>query len=123
MLIPGNVRIHLAVQPVSLLKSIDGLCAEVQERFGQDPMSGHLFVFVNKRHTGVKLLYWSHGGFVLTYKRLERGCFQMPVIRGDRVEMTFAQLTALLEGIDLSRARKIPLWNPPKSLDKGSPPG
>lgn len=123
MLIPGNVRIHLAVQPVSLLKSIDGLCAEVQERFGQDPMSGHLFVFVNKRHTGVKLLYWSHGGFVLTYKRLERGCFQMPVVRGDRVEMTFAQLTALLEGIDLSRARKIPLWNPPKSLDKGSPPG
>lgn len=123
MLIPGNVRIHLAVQPVSLLKSIDGLCAEVQARFGDDPMSGHLFVFVNKSHTGLKLLYWDHGGFVLTYKRLERGCFQMPVVRGDRAEMTFAQLTALLEGIDLSRARKIPLWSPPRALDKGTPPG
>lgn len=112
MLTPGNVQIHLAVQPVSLLKSIDGLCAEVQARFGDDPMSGHLFVFLNRTATGVKLLYWDHGGFVLTYKRLERGRFVVPVVRDDRVQLTGAQLAALLEGIDLSRARRVPVWNP-----------
>lgn len=114
MLIPGNVQIHLAVQPVSLLKSIDGLCAEVQARFGEDPMTGHLFVFLNKSATGLKCLYWDQGGFVLVYKRLERGRFVVPVVRGDRVQLTGAQLAALLEGIDLSRARRIPMWNPPR---------
>lgn len=112
MLIPGNVEVYLAVEPVSLLKSIDGLCAEVERRFGADPMKGHIFVFLNRSHTGVKLLYWDHGGFVLVYKRLERGRFQVPVVRENRVRMTAAQLTALLEGIDLSRARRVPLWNP-----------
>lgn len=112
MLISGNVQVHLATRPTSLLKSIDGLCAEVERRFGDDPMTGHVFVFVNRTHTGLKLLYWSHGGFVITYKRLERGRFSVPVARGDRVQLTSAQLAALLEGIDLSRARKIPAWNP-----------
>lgn len=112
MLIPGNVEVWFATAPVSLLKSIDWLCAEVERRFTMDPMKGHIFVFVNKTHTGVKLLYWSHGGFTLTYKRLERGRFQVPVVHGDRAQMSGAQLAALLEGIDLSRARRIPVWNP-----------
>ncbi len=112
MLIAGNVEVWLAAEPVSLLKSIDGLCAEVELRFAEDPMRGHLFVFLNRSRTGVKLLYWDHGGFVVTYKRLERGRFAMPVIHGARARMTAAQLAALLEGIDLSRARRIPAWNP-----------
>ena len=112
MLISGNVQVHLATEPTSLLKSIDGLCAEVERRFGDDPMTGHVFVFMNRTQTGLKLLYWSHGGFVLTYKRLEKGRFSVPVARGTRVQLTAAQLAALLEGIDLSRARKIPAWNP-----------
>lgn len=69
---------------------------------------------MNRSHTGVKLLYWDHGGFVLVYKRLERGRFQLPALRGNRVQMTAAQLGALLDGIDLSRARRIPVWNPQK---------
>lgn len=113
MLIPAGMQIHLALEPVSLLKSIDGLCAEVEQRFGDDPMSGHLFVFFNRTRTSAKLLFWDHGGFVVVYKRLERGCFQVPVARVDRVRMTSAELAALLEGIDLTRARRIPLWNPP----------
>ena len=112
MLSTGNVEVWLAVEPVSLLKSIDGLCAEVEQRFREDPMRGHVFVFLNRTRTGVKLLYFEHGGFVVTYKRLERGRFQVPVVQGDRARMTSAQLAALLEGIDLSRARRIPLWNP-----------
>jgi transposase len=75
-------------------------------------MNGHVFVFLNRSWTGVKLLTWDHGGFVLTYKRLEHGRFQLPPVKGSRVQMTGAQLAALLEGIDLSRARRVPLWNP-----------
>lgn len=112
MLIGGNVQVWLAAEPASLRKSIDGLCAEIERRFTLDPMSGHVFVFVNRDRTGVKLLTWSAGGFVLTYKRLERGRFQVPVIRGDRALLSGAQLAALLEGIDLSRARRVPVWNP-----------
>lgn len=123
MLIPAGVQIHLAVEPVSLLKSIDGLCAEVEKRFGDDPMSGHLFVFFNRTRTGAKLLYWDHGGFVMVYKRLERGCFRVPAVKGARVRMTSAELAALLEGIDLTRARRIPLWSPSEALDRGASPG
>jgi transposase len=64
---PGHVQVHLALEPVSLLKSIDGLCAEVERRFGDDPMHGHVFVFLNRARTGAKLLYWDHGGFVVVY--------------------------------------------------------
>lgn len=112
MLIPGHVQVHLALEPVSLLKSIDGLCAEVTRRFGDDPMHGHIFVFLNRARTGAKLLYWDTGGFVVVYKRLERGRFQLPPVVGKRLQMTTAQLGALLDGIDLSRARRVPLWNP-----------
>lgn len=112
MRIPAGMEIHLAMEPVSLIKSIDGLCAEVERCFGKDPINGHVFVFLNRSRTGVKLLTWDHGGFVLTYKRLERGRFQLPPVKGTRVQMTGAQLAALLEGIDLSRARRVPLWNP-----------
>lgn len=102
----------IATEPVSLLKSIDGLAAEVERRFAEDPARGHVFAFVNRNKTGIKLLYWSGGGFVVTYKRLEAGRFQWPVARSNRMEVTAAQLAAILEGIDLSRCRKIPLWNP-----------
>ena len=90
MLIPGHVQVHLALEPVSLLKSIDGLCAEVERRFSVDPMTGHVFVFVNRTHTGVKLLYWDHGGFVLTYKRLERGRFVWPQAQSGTVALSAA---------------------------------
>ena len=78
MLIPAGMEIHLAPEPVSLIKSIDGLCGEVERCFGKDPMNGHVFVFLNRSRTGVKLLTWDHGGFVMTYmtyKRMARGRF------------------------------------------------
>ena len=114
VLIPHGLQIHIALEPVSLLKSIDGLCAEVQRRFGDDPMGGHLFVFFNRDRTGMKALIWDNGGFIVVYKRLERGRFVVPPVRGDRMTMTHAELGALLDGIDLTRARRIPLWNPQK---------
>ena len=98
----GGVRInrqptdkpHARLRPGDVLKSIDGLCAEVQRRFGEDPMGGHLLVFFNRDRTGMKALIWDNGGFIVVYKRLERGRFVVPPVRGDRMTMTHAELAA-----------------------------
>jgi transposase len=71
-----------------------------------DPLSGHLFVFVNKRRDRIKILYWDRDGLAVWAKRLERGTFRLPAAGADRVEMTTAELAALLAGIDLNTARR-----------------
>jgi transposase len=115
VLIPASVQIHLAVEPVDLRNSIDGLAAMVEKRLGEDPLCGHVFVFHNRTRTGLKFLVWDHGGFVLVYKRLERGRYRIPQAKGGRVRMTPAELGALMEGIDLTRARRLPRWNPARN--------
>ncbi len=76
--IPQSVRILIGSTPIDMRKSIDGLTAIVQEEMGEDAYSGHLFVFVSRRGDRVKILTWDKGGFVLLYKRLERGQFKLP---------------------------------------------
>ena len=83
-----------------------------------DPLSGHLFVFHNKRRNGIKIIWWSHGGYCLFYKRLARGRFKIDsLVRQGRTRQPIspAELSALLEGIDLRRARRTKVWNPPNS--------
>ena len=113
MLIPVPSRILVSTTAVDLRKSIDGLAALVEVTLGERPLSGAMFVFTNRRKTGIKLLVWSHGGFTLLYKKLERGRFVLPQVEGDRAAVTTAELAALLEGIDLSGARRLSRWNPP----------
>ena len=76
--IPRSVRIFIGSTPIDMRKSIDGLMSIVQEELAQDAYSGHLFVFVSRRCDRVKILTWDKGGFVLIYKRLERGQFKLP---------------------------------------------
>ena len=80
---PPAVRIWLGSQPVDLRRSFDGLAEQVRQHLQADPLSGHVFVFRNKRSDRVKLLYWDEDGFVIVYKRLEQGTFRWPV-RGRR---------------------------------------
>jgi transposase len=105
--LPPSVRIFLARDAVDFRKAFDGLCAVVRDQFGDDPFSGHLFLFFNRRHDRVKILVWDHNGFWLFYKRLERGTFEWSASKSDgvRVELDRARLMMLLEGIDSSRAR------------------
>lgn len=120
--IPSTIRVLLATEPTDFRKSIDGLAARVQAHLQRDPMTGEVFVFHNKRRTALKVLYWDHGGFCLVYKRLERGRFQVPNLHTtcrDTV-LTSAEFTALFEGIDLSRARRLPRWNPSQPGGGGS---
>jgi transposase len=105
---PPAVRIWLAAAPVDLRKSFDGLAEQVRGRLGNDPLSGHLFVFRNKRGDRVKLLYWDEDGFVIVYKRLEEGVFHWPAVAAGQPSVTLraAELAMLLDGVDWQKARR-----------------
>jgi transposase len=94
-------------------KSFDGLSALVAGALELDPLSGHLFVFLNKRRDRIKVLYWDRDGLAVWAKRLERGTFRAPDATAGRVEMTTADLAALLAGIDLNAARRRPRYTGP----------
>lgn len=105
MLITGTMRAYVCAQPVDMRKAIDGLVALVQPVFQADPPSGHLYVFVSRSRTKVKILYWDRHGFALWYKRLEQGRFPRPDELARR-GLSLAELSAWLEGIDLSRTKR-----------------
>lgn len=113
--LPPAVRIHLATQPIDIRKSFDGLSGAVREILSEDPFSGHLFIFRNKRGDMVKLIWWSRGGFTILYKRLEKGTFHLPkqIDRDVRaVIIDSVELSLMLEGIELQQMRRRPRWNP-----------
>ena len=78
ILLPGAVRVYFATAPMNLRRSFDGLSNEVRAVLGRDPLNGHVFVFLNRRKTQVKLLLWTRGGFTIVHKRLEQGRFAFP---------------------------------------------
>jgi transposase len=93
-------RIFVALEPVDMRKSFNGLYAAVQTVLGEDPVSGHLFVFTNRIRTRVKALYWDGTGLVLYAKRLERGTFGWPTGDGPRACLRPEALQLLLHGIE-----------------------
>jgi transposase len=107
--LPHPVRVFLHVGPTDLRKGFDALAGIVTTAFAQDPTSGHLFLFVNRRRDRLKILYWDRGdGLAIWYKRLERGSFQMPTATPNAlsIEMSQTQLALMLSGIDLRSARQ-----------------
>jgi len=129
--IPGSVKIFIGSAPIDMRKSIDGLMAIVEQELQEDAYSGHLFVFVSRRCDRVKILTWDKGGFVLLYKRLERGQFKLPHMDPSTmaIQMDATQLTMLLDGIDVGRVRRPQPWKPPqvdrhgaRPMDRPAPP-
>jgi transposase len=107
--LPHSVRVFLHTPTTDLRKGFDALCGLVTTAFGQDPLSGYLFLFVNRRRDRLKILYWDRDGLAIWYKRLETpGTFQLPAVPRDAVsvELSATQLTLILSGIDLSSARQ-----------------
>ena len=101
------VRIYLATGATDLRRSIDGLSALVRDRFTLDPLSGHLFLFRNRRGDRLKILGWDRSGFWILYKRLEEGTFAWPTEEEDApVEMRHHDLLLLLSGVDLAGTRR-----------------
>lgn len=107
IMLPATVRVFLCTRPTDMRKSFDGLSGLVQECFHQDVLTGHLFLFVNRRRDRIKLLHFDRDGLVIWYKRLEAGSFQMPCTTApDGVELKPAELAMILSGIDLNSARQ-----------------
>ena len=110
----GAVRIFICTKPADMRKGFDGLSGMVREFLDQDPLSGHLFLFFNKRRDRVKILFWDRDGLLIVYKRLEAGSFQIldPASRSEDVsgtaglELSVTDLTLILSGIDLTTARR-----------------
>lgn len=109
--LPPSVRIFVSTRPTDMRKSFNGLINETRQMIEEDPLSGHLFVFFNRRRMMVKVLYWDRSGFCVWAKRLERGTFQLPRQNGETgMEMEAAELALILEGLDLRDARRRERW-------------
>ena len=102
----GQIRVQLYGAPVDMRKSFDGLSALVKHGMGHDPLSGQLFVFVNRRASQMKVLYFDRSGYCVWAKRLEAGRFisDWRVVRSR--EMDWTALKLMLEGIEVGRRRK-----------------
>jgi transposase len=110
---PG-VQIVLATEPIDLRRGHDGLVTLVRTLWKVDPYSGTLFVFFGRRMDRIKVLFFSAGGFVVYYKRLEKSRFTMPHVPdgASQIALDAASLTMLLDGIDLRAVRRAPMWQP-----------
>jgi transposase len=117
----SQVRIFLARDPVDMRKSFHGLVSLAESVLKKDPLSGHLFVFINRRRDRIKLLYWGGTGFCIWYQQLQRGSYQLPAATTadcqDGIELTASQLSLILDGIDLSSVRQRPRYQHPAADD------
>lgn len=113
--LPPSVHIYLASASVDMRRGHDGLCALARSQWDVDVYGGHLFVFLGKRADRCKILFWDRGGFVVYYKRLERGRFRLPQVPAgtSTVVMDSTELAMLLDGIDVGKVRRPARWVPP----------
>ena len=97
-LVPRSTKIYMGRSPVNMGKSFDGLSNEVRAVLRKDPLSGHIFIFFNRRRTIAKMIVWTRGGYTIVAKRLERGTFALPEADAACVELDIHELALLLEG-------------------------
>jgi transposase len=104
------LRVFLYRVPTDMRKTFHGLIALTESALNQDPLSGSLFVFVNRRRDRMKILYWGQTGFCIWYQQLQKGTYQLPSeesLEGqESIEITRSQLSLILDGIDLGSARQ-----------------
>ena len=100
--IPRSTKIFLCSQPIDMRKSFDAISGIIQSHFGQNPLNGHLFVFLSKRRDRMKVLFWDVDGFVLYYKRLESGTFACldDLQAGNCNEILSSDFALMLSGIN-----------------------
>ena len=99
---------YLYREPTDMRKSFDGLSGIVQGQLDRNPTSGEVFIFVNRRKNKVKLLRWEQGGFILYYKRLEAGTFELPAFTEEAVscQMSWPGLMLMIEGISIEKSKQ-----------------
>lgn len=104
--LPPSTRVFVATKHADMRRSFDGLVALVRDFLGEDPLSGHLFVFRNRIGDRLKILWWDRDGLAIFYKRLEEGGFSFPTGDGPRLEMTAGDLQLVLQGIDPAKVKR-----------------
>ena len=104
--LPPTVKIYLCRKPADMRRSFDGLAAMTTEIIQQDPLSGHLFVFRNRRNDRVKILYFDHDGYALWAKRLEIGSFSFPEDGDGGVSISSTELAMMLGGVRIDQKCK-----------------
>ena len=118
--LPAQIRIFLYRLPTDMRKSFNGLVALTESALKQDPLSGSLYVFINRRRDRIKILYWGQTGFCIWYQQLQQGTYQLPshdsLDEQDTLEVTRSQLSLILDGIDLSSVRQRMRFQLPKEL-------
>jgi transposase len=109
-MLPPSVRIFLCTTPQDMRRSFDGLSLATRQLMGQEPQSGALYVFINKRANRTKVLWWDKNGYCLLYKRLHRALFRPPRTGepgASSIQIDSRELAALLEGVERApRARR-----------------
>lgn len=123
--LPPQIRVFVYRLPTDMRKSFHGLVALTESALKQDPLSGSLFVFLNRRRDRIKILYWGQTGFCIWYQQLQQGTYQLPTEDAlqsqDTVEVTRSQLSLILDGIDLASARQRMRFQRSKEPDQGVP--
>ena len=109
-------RYYLYDQPTDMRKSFDSLSGIVRNQLHRDPMSGEVYVFINKQRNRIKLLHWEAGGFVLYYKRLEKGLFELPKAKANTLAVSWSTLMMIVEGISLDYLRKKDRYQATKNI-------
>ena len=99
-------RYFLYRKATDMRKGFNGLSGLVRAHFAHELLSGDVFVFLNKRRDRIKLLVWDRNGFVVWYKVLERGTFELPAAETDQLEMSWTDIQLLLEGIEIKSAKR-----------------
>jgi transposase len=107
-----SMRIWLAAEAIDMRRSFDRLAEYARAVIGADPLGNNLFVFRSRRGDRLKILAWDRDGYVLWYKRLEVGVFKLPRIEANAgsVELRASELAMILDGIDLSRLKRLPRY-------------
>lgn len=106
LLTPGSVRVWLCTGATDMRKSYNGLSAMVKRELGDNPLSGEMFVFVNRKRNQMKILYFDGDGYALWCKRLEQGQFVIPDTSVTKKPLNYGELQCLLYGIDWQNARR-----------------
>jgi transposase len=101
-------RYWLCPSGQDMRKGFDALSGVVRRDMGRDPLTGEVFIFMNRSRTTIKLLHWERGGLVLYHKRLEKGCFSLPVFDKESLcyHLSWRDLVLMVEGISLEKVRR-----------------
>ena len=102
----AGLKIWLYSQPTDMRKSYNGLSALVKNQLQENPLSGQLFVFINRRRTQIKVLYFDRSGYCIWMKKLEQGLFRYALAGGEKQALNWTELKLLLEGIELKNTHQ-----------------